>query len=386
MPGALADIRVVDFTHALNGPFCTMLLGHLGAEIIKIEPPVGDGFRRTWMPPGASVDAWEFMNVNTNKKSVVIDLKNPRGQQLAKDIIARSDVVVENFYRTTMAKFGLDYKTLRAANPKLIYSCTRGYGEDGPYADYGSTAGTNNGMTGWTDTAWRYAHVDGGTRATGIGDEGAGVSMALGILAALHARERTGTGQKIEVSMQEAVLGFMTTRLFEHFDGTSVGADPVKVADGHFTLRVPEMNDAKWRELAAILECDPEDPRFVTDQARRKNQKDLHALLLGWMQPRRRQEIWQRLKDIGYVGAPVLHVGEVLEDEHIKARGAFSKHKHPHGGEITLLNPWIRMSETPASIRAMSPAIGEHTTEVLTGLLGLSAEQVEALRTDAVVR
>jgi crotonobetainyl-CoA:carnitine CoA-transferase CaiB-like acyl-CoA transferase len=385
MPGALADIRVVDFTHALNGPFCTMLLGHLGAEIIKIEPPKGDGFRRTWMPPDAPVDAWEFMNVNTNKKSVVIDLKTPRGQELARGVIARSDVVVENFYGGTMAKFGLDYESLRSVNPRLIYSCTRGYGEDGPYAGYGSTAGTNNGMTGWTDTAWRYAGVAGGTRPHGIGDEGAGVSMALGILAALHARERTGQGQKIEVSMQEAVLGFMTTRLFEHFDGTIVGFDPIKVADGYFTLRVPELHDTKWRELAAILECDPDDPRFTTEQLRRKNQKDLRDLLFAWCSTRSRREIWQRLRDIGYVGAPVLSVGEVLEDEHIQARAAFSQHLHPHGGEITLLNPWIRMSETPASLRSMSPAIGEHTTEVLTGILGLSPAEVEDLRASAVV-
>lgn len=386
MPGALADVRIVDFTHALNGPFCTMLLGHLGAEIIKIEPPQGDNFRRIWMPPGSSTDAWEFMNVNTNKKSVVIDLKTPRGQELARGIIARSDVLVENFYRHTMARFGLDYDTLHALYPRLIYGCTRGYGEDGPYADYGSTAGTNNGMTGWTQTAWEYAGVDGGTRGHGIGNEGAGVSLALGILAALHARERTGQGQKIEVSMQEAVLGFMTTRLFEHFDGVIVGTNPFKVGDGYFTLRVPELSDAKWRELAAIVECDPDDPRFATEQLRRKHHKELEALLQTWCGPRSRQEIWSRLRDVGYVGAPVLSVGEVLEDEHLQARGAFARHQHPHGGETTLLNPWIRMSDTPASIRGMSPAAGGHTDEVLTGLLGLSAAEVDDLRSAAVVR
>jgi crotonobetainyl-CoA:carnitine CoA-transferase CaiB-like acyl-CoA transferase len=385
MPGALDDVRVLDFTHALNGPFCTMLLGHLGAEVIKIEPPQGDNFRRIWMPPSSPVDAWEFMNVNTNKKSVAIDLKNARGQDLARRLIAASDVLVENYHTGAMARFGLDYERVRAINPRLIYACTRGYGEDGPYATYGSTAGTNNGMTGWTHTAWLYGHTE-GTQATGIGDEGAGVSMALGILAALHARERTGEGQKIEVSMQEAVLGFMTTRFHEHYTGNKVGAAPVKVGDGWFTLRVPEMSQGKWAELAAILGLDAADPRFATDADRRRNGKELFGLLHDWCRDRSRKEIWEALREIGYVGAPVLAVDEVMEDEHVKARQAFAEHDHPVAGQIRLLNPWIRMSETPASIRAMSPRLGEHTDEVLGSVLDLSAEELADLRANAVVR
>ena len=385
MPGALEDVRVLDFTHALNGPFCTMLLGHLGAEIIKIEPPQGDNFRRIWMPPNSPVDAWEFMNVNTNKKSVAIDLKNSRGQELARRLIALSDVLVENYHTGALDRFGLGYEAIRELNPRLIYACTRGYGEDGPYASYGSTAGTNNGMTGWTHTALLYGNNE-GTRAHGIGDEGAGVSMALGILAALHARDRTGQGQKIEVSMQEAVLGFMTTRFHEHYTGNKVGFDPVKVGDGWFTLRVPEMSDQKWRELAAILGVGADDPRFASDDLRRKNGKELHALLLDWTRDRTRQEIWDKLQGIGYVGAPVLAVEEVMQDQHVKARKAFSHYEHPVAGPLTLLNPWIRMSETPSSIRAMAPRLGEHTDSVLTDVLGLATGEVEDLRASSVVR
>ncbi|HVA25565.1 MAG TPA: CoA transferase [Chloroflexota bacterium] len=385
MPGALEDVRVLDFTHALNGPFCTMLLGHLGAEIIKLEPPQGDNFRRIWMPPNSPVDAWEFMNVNTNKKSVAIDLKTSRGQDLARRLIAVSDVLVENYHTGAMDRFGLGYDATRELNPRLVYACTRGYGEDGPYATYGSTAGTNNGMTGWTHTAWLYGKNE-GTKAHGIGDEGAGVSMALGILAALHAREHTGQGQKIEVAMQEAVLGFMTTRFHEHYTGNKVGFEPVKVGDGWFTLRVPELSDEKWRELAAILSLDAADPRFASDDQRRKHGKELHALLLAWAENRTRQEIWDTLQSIGYVGAPVLAVGEVMQDRHVKARNAFSEYEHPVAGPLTLLNPWIRMSETPSSIRAMAPGLGEHTDEVLTGLLHLSASEVDDLRAGSVVR
>ena len=157
MPGALQDLRVIDFTHALNGPFCTMLLGHLGAEIIKIEPPSGDRFRRSWMPRDAKKDAYEFLWINVNKKSVVLNLKSERGVELARRLVAGADVLVENFQQGTMERFGLDYDSLKSLNPRLIYACSRGYGESGPYAAYGNTAQSNNSMTGWTHTSWGYS-------------------------------------------------------------------------------------------------------------------------------------------------------------------------------------------------------------------------------------
>jgi len=240
-------------------------------------------------------------------------------------------------------------------------------------------------MTGWTHTAWLYAKSE-GKKSHGIGDEAAGVSMALGILAALHARERTGEGQCIEVSMQEAVLGFMTSRFHELYTGNWIGADPEPVADGYFTVHVPEVTDAKWAELAAILGVDVADARFATSTARRDNRKPLDDLMRRWMRGRSRREIWDKLREVGYVGAPVLALEEVLEEPHIKTRGAFSQHDHPTGGPITLLNPWIRMSGTPSSIRAMSPTIGQHTDEVLTGVLGLSPAEVAALRAQEVIR
>jgi len=171
------------------------------------------------MPPDAEVDGYEFLVVNTNKKSVVLNLKKPSAVDLARELIVRSDVVVENFGLGTMERFGLDYDSLKALNPRLIYACSRGYGETGPYASYGNNAGTNNGMAGWTDTAWGYSGAP-GTKPLGIGDEAAGISLAVGILAALHARERTGEGQRIVVSMQEeAVLGFLTSSLHESLHG-----------------------------------------------------------------------------------------------------------------------------------------------------------------------
>ncbi len=387
MPGALQDLRVIDFTHALNGPFCTMLLGHLGAEIIKIEPPSGDRFRRSWMPRDAKKDAYEFLWINVNKKSVVLNLKSERGVELARRLIAAADVLVENFQQGTMERFGLDYDSLKDLNPRLIYACSRGYGESGPYAAYGNTAQSNNSMTGWTHTSWGYSGAP-GKKALGIGDEAAGVSMALGILAALHARERTGEGQKIVVSMQEAVLGFMISSMHEYFSGINVGNLPVPVADGFFTLRVPDISDEIWSKLAHLMERDDlvQDPRFVTAAARRQHQSELEELIKGWARGKTRQELWDGLRGLDYFGAPVLSIREVLEDPHIKSRQAFIQRDHPTAGPTTLLAPWIHLSRTPASIREDAPAIGQHTNEVLEGVLGLSRGELGELRAQGVIK
>ena len=387
MPGALEDVRVIDFTHALNGPFCTMLLGHLGAEIIKIEPPSGDGFRRSWMPREASTDGYEFLWINVNKKSVVLNLKDERGIELARQLIARADVLVENYQKGTMERFGLDYDSIKDLNPRLIYACSRGYGEWGPYSAYGNTAQSNNSMTGWTHTSWEYSGAP-GTKALGIGDEAAGVSMALGILAALHARERTGVGQKIVVSMQEAVLGFMISSMHEYFTGNPVGNRPMRVADGYFTLRMPEISDAAWPKLARLIgqEALVEDPRFATTSARRQHRTDLEKIIREWAQGQTRRALWEGLRDLGYFGAPVLSFREVLEDPHIKERQAFIERDHPSAGPTTLLAPWIHLSMTPTAIHDVAPILGQHTDEVLGRLLELTAAELGELRARGVVQ
>jgi crotonobetainyl-CoA:carnitine CoA-transferase CaiB-like acyl-CoA transferase len=387
MPGALEDIRVIDFTHALNGPFCTMILGHLGAEVIKIEPPAGDNFRRSWMPPNSKVDAYEFLWVSVNKKSVVLNLKESRGAELARQLIAKADVVVENYHTGTMEKFGLGYEDLKKINPRIIYACSRGFGETGPYKDYGSTAHTNNSMTGWTHTGWGYNKAP-GTKAIGIGDEAAGVSMVCGILAALHARQRTGEGQRIVVSMQEALMGFMISEWHEHFIGIEIGNKPVPAADGYFTLRVPDLSDNRFAKLARFMGREDllQDARFASEAARRQNRAELYNLVKAWVATKPRQELWDGLRQIDYFGAPVLSMGEVIEDPHIKERKAFIDRAHPTAGPVKLLAPWIHLSETPASIRTDSPALGQHTDEVLGGVLGLSGTELSDLRNQGIVK
>ena len=386
MRGALQDIHVIDFTHALAGPFCVMLLGHLGADIVKVEPPNGDEFRRIWMQPGANTDAYESLWINVNKKSIVLNLKTQKGVDLARRLIARADVLVENFQKGVMERFGLDYDSVKGINPRLIYACSRGYGEWGPYANYGNTAASNNSIAGWLHSAWKNNGAP-GTKTLGIGDEAAGVSIAVGILAALHARERTGEGQKVEVSMQEAVLGFMTSSMHEHFTGNRVGNSPIKVADGYFTLRVPDMNDSVWAQAAKLIGGDNllQDLRFTTAAARRQHRAELEEIVKTWASGKTRQEIWDGLRELDYFGAPVLSIGEVIEDRHIKERRAFIEREHPTAGPTTLLAPWIHLTKTPTSIHHDAPTIGQHTDEVLSEL-GLTRAELSDLRAEGVVR
>ena len=387
MSGALRDVRVIDFTHALAGPFCVMLLGHLGADIIKVEPPNGDEFRRLWMPPGASIDAYESLWINVNKKSIVLNLKSQKGVELARRLIARSDVLVENYQKGVMERFGLDYESVKDLNPRLIYACSRGYGEWGPYANYGNTAASNNSIAGWTHSAWKNNGAI-GTKTLGIGDEAAGVSIALGILAALHVRERTGEGQKVEVSMQEAVLGFMTSSIHEYFTGVQVGNRPMKVADGYFTLRVPEMSDSVWTQVVHLMDRSDllQDSRFTTIEARRQHRAEVEELVRTWASGKTRRELWDGLRGLDYFGAPVLSIGEVMEDRHIEERRAFIERDHPTAGRTKLLAPWIHLSKTPPSIDADAPLIGQHTKEVLVGILGLTNEEWTDLLAQGVVK
>ncbi len=295
-------------------------------------------------------------------------------------------MLVENYQKGVMERFGLDYDSVKALNPRLVYACSRGYGEWGPYANYGNTAASNNSIAGWTHSAWKNNGAP-GTKTLGIGDEAAGVSIALGILAALHARERTGEGQKVEVSMQEAVLGFMTSSMHEHFTGNSVGNRPMKVADGYFTLRVPEMSDAVWAQTAPLIGGNDllQDPRFTTAAARRQHRAELEQIVRTWASGKTRQEIWDGLRELDYFGAPVLSIGEVMEDQHIKERRAFIERDHPTAGRTTLLAPWIHLSKTPTSIHHDAPAIGQHTDEVLGGL-GLTTADLADLRAQGVVK
>ncbi len=386
MAGPLSGVRVLDLTHVLNGPFCTMLLAHLGAEVLKVEHGSGDRFRHAWMPPDAKHDGYEFLMVNSNKKGITLNLKHEKGGKLFRELAKKSDVLVENFTVGVMERLGFGYETLHELNPRLIYACSRGYGETGPYKHVRANAATIMAMSGWQYAAQEHAAKP-GMKAMGIGDEAAGFSVALAICAALYAREQTGTGQKIEVSMQEALMGFMVSSFHTLFEDRKVGNPPKECADGHYAFHLPDVTDELWVKLCAAMGT-PEvvkDPRFATSKVRRQNHEEVEALVSKWVRGKSRRELWDTLSSFGLSSGMVLSLGEVVEDPHIQARQAFVDVEHPEAGIIKLLAPWMRFSATQGMINNPAPLIGQHNDEVFSTLLGLSDTEIKQLSEDGAI-
>ncbi|MGO4145676.1 CaiB/BaiF CoA transferase family protein [Paenarthrobacter sp. YAF11_1] len=380
--GPLKGVRVLDLSHVLNGPFATMLLAHMGAEVIKVEQRESpDRFRHAWMPVDADHDGYEFLVVNANKKAITLNLKNEHGREVFTELVRNSDVVVENFSTGVMDRLGFGYEALKELNPSIIYASSKGYGETGPYADQRSFATVAMAVSGWADASWRLSKAP-GTQVFGPGDEAAGVSMALGICAALFHRAQTGEGQKIEVSMQEALMGFMVSSFHEHFEGMGPAGAYMEAKDGHIATHLPDLTDDQFTRYTTAL-GHPEaisDPNFADAEVRRKNLKLVQATVGSWMKEFTPKELFDILRAQKVPAGPVLTIKEILEDEHIVARKAFVEVEHAEAGQLTLLAPWIRFSDTPSSISHAGPAIGENNYEVYRELLGYDADKVDKLR------
>jgi crotonobetainyl-CoA:carnitine CoA-transferase CaiB-like acyl-CoA transferase len=377
---------VLDLTHVLNGPFCTLLLAHMGAEVVKVEYGEGDRFRHIWMAAGVKRDGYEFIATNSNKKGIVLDMKKAEGKQLFLELVKKSDVLVENFSAGAMERLGLGYESLRELNPRIIYACSRGFGESGPYKHVRANAATISAIAGWAHEGMRLSKTP-GAKTPSLGDETAGVSMCVGILAALYNREKTGKGQKIEVSMHEAILGFMVSSLHSHFENQEVGPAPKPCNDGYYYFHVPDMTDEAWAKLTAALgdAALGNDARFLTVRDRQRNYAAVENAISDLVSRKSRQEVWQAMSSLGLASAPVLTVGESVEDKHLEARGAFVEIEHPEAGKVKVLAPWVRFSDTPGAITSPAPLIGQHSREVLGRILGLRAEDMDTLEKKEVI-
>ncbi|MFF3569289.1 CaiB/BaiF CoA transferase family protein [Nocardia jiangxiensis] len=384
--GPLSGVRVLDLTHVLNGPFCTMLLAHMGADVIKIEHGAGDRFRHSWMPTDADRDGYESLVVNANKRCITLNLKDSRGGELFERLVAESDVVVENFSVGVMDRLGYGYDRLQQINPRIVYARSSGYGNDGPYADVPAFAVTIMAMSGWTDSAWKNSGHP-GSKPLGMGDEAAGISMALGICAALVERERTGKGSSLDVSMQEAQMGFMVSSFHTLFEKQDVATVPAQCVDGYVSFHMPDLDDRRWSRFCTSM-GHPEgidDPLFTTVADRRTNFAQLMDRVRKWVRERTRNELWETFRTEKIPGAPVLGLDEVIEDDHIRKRGAFLAVDHPEAGRLTMLRPWIRFDGHDTTIRHAGPAIGEHNEEVFGELFAMSTEDVQRLSAEGVL-
>jgi crotonobetainyl-CoA:carnitine CoA-transferase CaiB-like acyl-CoA transferase len=394
-PAALEDLVVLDLSHALAGPFASTLLGDYGAEIIKIEPLDGE-IARAWGPPFYGDEAAYFVNLNRNKKSVAIDLKHPDGRALFFRLLEGADVVLENLRVGTVAKLGIDYERAREHQPRVIYCSISGFGQDGPYRDRAAldlVVQAESGMMSITGEPGGR-----GVRAgVSIADITAGLYAAFGILAAVHARQRSGLGQFIDVSMLQGQLGILSGMIGAYLaDGIVPG--PLGTAYGallpYQTFRTKTRDiaigigsDKLWRVFCPLLGLAPiaDDPRYVTNAARNANRPSLVAALQDAFLTRSYEEWEAILLPAGVPMGAINTIDHVVRHPQVDARGALVECTHPVAGTIRMVAPPVVLSETPGTVRAPAPLLGEHTDQVLRERLALSDEEIERLRQIGVI-
>jgi len=395
MPGPLEGIRVLDMTWALAGPFCTMLLCDLGAEVIKVENPEGGDPSRRNFPFIEGISSY-FLSVNRGKKSITVNLQHPQGKEVILGLAKKSDVMVENFRPGVLDRLGLGYAAVKEVNPKIIYGACSGFGQKGPYAHRPAYDVIVQGMGG---TLSITGEAGGPPVRVGfsIGDLGGGIFTAMGILSALHERERSGLGQMIDISMldcQMALLENAFTRFFatgeiperigtRHPVLTPFQALPTK--DGYIVVAVPR--EDWWQKFCHLINRQDllADDRFKDNPSRTKNHKDLEDILSAVTRTRTTVEWVAAMEKIDVACGPVNTVDQVAQDPHTIAREMIARVRHPQAGMLRVVNSPIKLSRTPVKLERASPQVGEHTNEILKTLLGLTEEEVAGLRSGKAI-
>jgi len=392
---ALKNIRVLDFTRVLAGPYCTMILADLGAEVIKVEiPGTGDDSRH--FGPYAHGESAYFMSLNRNKKSMTLNLKDPKAIDLVKQMVAKCDVVTENFRPGTMEKLGLGYEELKKVNPGLIYAAASGFGHTGPYSKRAAYDGVVQAMGGIMSITGQLGGKP--TRVgPSIGDIAAGMFTAIGILAALEHRNRTGEGQKVDVAMLDCQVAMLENAIARY----EVSGEVPKPAGNRHTSIVPfepfdtedgeimiaAGNDALWAKFCqtAGLEALIEDERFKTNPLRNKNYEALHPMIAEKVKQKTTDAWMKLLDDAGVPNGPINTIDRVVANEQVLARDMIVEVEHPVAGRLRMPGVPVKLSETPGSIRMPAPVLGQHTVDVLEGLLGLTDEEIEILKAEKVI-
>jgi crotonobetainyl-CoA:carnitine CoA-transferase CaiB-like acyl-CoA transferase len=391
----LAGIRVLDLTRVLAGPFCSMMLGDMGAEVIKVEEPGKGDDTRSW-PPFSGGEATYFMSVNRNKKSLTLNLKAPEGQEILRSLIKKGDVLLENFRPGTMDKLGFGYAALAELNPRLVYCSISGFGESGPEAGragYDLVVQAESGLmdiTGFPDGP----PVKSGTS---IADLVAGMSAAHGVVLALLARAKTRRGQKVEISMLDAMAALLTYQAGIYF---ATGQRPFRrgnahpsiapyevftAADGYVTLGVA--NNSLWQRCCSALERTElaTDSQYDTEAKRVENRTTLIPLLNQILSARTADEWLKRFEAAGVPAGRIKSVPEVCESEHLKARGMIATMPHPTAGQVRVMGMPVRLGATPGALVLPPPRLGEHTDEILRRVARVPARQIARLRASGVV-
>ena len=401
----LDGLVVLDFSRVLAGPYCTMQLADLGARVIKIEQPGRGDDTRAWGPPFVGRESAYFLSVNRNKESLALDLKHERARPILDALLARADVLVENFRPGTMERLGLGYGQVQASHPRIVYASISGFGQTGPRhaeAGYDAMMQAEGGLMSITGAA------DGPPFRLGvaIADIATGMFAVQGILAALFARDQTprpgsgqvGRGQLVDIAMLDAVTALLTYQASSAFaTGGTPGRmgnrhpsiapyDTFAAADGDFVLAVG--NDDQFQRLARVLDRPAlgADPRFATNADRVRNCDALRAELTPLLATQPRQDLLKALTAAGVPAGAVRSVTEALADPQVAAREMIVPLEHLTAGPIRVLGTPLKLSATPAAVRTPPPALGQHTATILQEDLGLAPEDVESLREAGVIR
>jgi crotonobetainyl-CoA:carnitine CoA-transferase CaiB-like acyl-CoA transferase len=393
-PRALDGLRVLDQTQVMAGPFCAMLLADMGADVIKIEPPGGENTRGMDLELAPGVSA-PFLAVNRNKRGMVLDLKQPRGAAILKKLVATADILIENYRPGVARRLGVDYATLAAINPRLIYCSISGFGQTGPYADRGGYDLIAQGMSGIMSATGSEggAPVKVGVPIT---DLGAGLFGVFGILCALRARHVTGRGQLVDTSLFEAGLALSAWEATEYwFTGQvprglgtahrlNAPYQAFRASDGHFT--VGAANNNLFPRFCALLGLDHlvSDPRFDNVAHRLENRAALEPLIEAVTIGHPRAHWLTKCEAAGVPAGPIYTVPEALDDPHARARGMVQELTHPKLGRVKGLGNPVKMSRTPPVMAKVAPALGEDTEAILREL-GLAEAEIATLRADRVV-
>ena len=407
MPGALSHIRVLDLTRILAGPWCTQILADLGAEVIKIERPGAGDDTRAWGPPylkdTAGNDTREsayYLSCNRGKKSVTLDVSTTDGQDIVRKLASQSDLLIENYKVGGLRSYGLDYESLKGANPRLIYCSITGFGQTGPYASHAGYDFIIQAMGGMMSiTGERDDLPGGGPQKVGVAvsDLMTGMYATVALLAALAHRERTGEGQYIDMALLDSEVA-MVANLGSNYliSGKAPGRmgnahqsivpyQSFATADGHMILAVG--NDNQFSKFCGVAGR-PElalDPRFATNPNRVRNRPMLVPLVAEIMRTRTTRQWLEALEPAGVPVGPINNLAQVFADPQVQERGMKVEAPHPLAGKVPMVASPINLSRTPVEHKIAPPTLGQHTDEILTALLGLTEQKIAQLRERGVL-
>jgi crotonobetainyl-CoA:carnitine CoA-transferase CaiB-like acyl-CoA transferase len=389
----LQGITVVDLTRVLSGPYCTMMLADMGARVIKVEQPGKGDDTRGWGPPFVNGESSYFLSINRNKESITLDFKTDEGRAILDSLIARADVVVENFRPGTLDKLGFDYAALSRRYPRLIYCSISGFGHTGPRrkeAGYDAVMQAEGGLMSITGSA------DGPPYRLGvaIADIVSGMFAAQGVTSALYVRERTGRGQEVDIAMLDSVVALLSYQAGIYFANevapprlgnrhpTIVPYETFRASDGDFVVAVG--NDDQWRRFCSVSGF-PEDEQYATNRQRVTNYDVLKPALDARLSSGTRASWIERLKSAGVPCGAVRDLHEVFSDPQTQARNMLVELEHSVAGALKMTGTPLKFSDTPASVRTPPPMLGEHTNAILTNDLGFDHAQIDDLRAKGVI-